>query len=60
MKTIRSSNEFFSSGKNRRTELEWYCGYPACLAAMVAIAAGLLFFFWHRGWFESFSTTKHD
>lgn len=41
-------------------ELNWYWGYPACLAAMAAIAAGLVFFFWRRGWFENFSTIKKD
>lgn len=37
-------------------ELNWYLGYPACLAAMIAIASGLVFFFWRRGWFENFSS----
>jgi magnesium transporter len=41
-------------------ELNWYWGYPACLALMVAIAGGLVFFFWRRGWFENFSTIKKD
>ncbi|MBW4568184.1 MAG: magnesium/cobalt transporter CorA [Tolypothrix carrinoi HA7290-LM1] len=36
-------------------ELEWYWGYPLCLAAMAAIAGGLIFVFWQRGWFENFS-----
>ncbi|HEY9300468.1 MAG TPA: CorA family divalent cation transporter, partial [Phormidium sp.] len=41
-------------------ELNWYWGYPACWAVMIAIAAGLVFFFWRRGWFENFSTIKDD
>ncbi|MBW4608785.1 MAG: magnesium/cobalt transporter CorA [Hassallia sp. WJT32-NPBG1] len=36
-------------------ELNWYWGYPLCLAAMGAIAGGLIFLFWRRGWFENFS-----
>lgn len=39
-------------------ELSWYWGYPLCLASMVAIAAGLVYFFWRRGWFENFSTIQ--
>jgi len=39
-------------------ELNWYWGYPLCLAAMVATAAGLIYFFWRRGWFENFSDVK--
>lgn len=34
-------------------ELNWYWGYPACLALMLTTAAGLVFFFWKRGWFKS-------
>ena len=41
-------------------ELNWYWGYPICLAVMAAIAAGLVSFFWRRGWFENFSTIKDD
>lgn len=41
-------------------ELNWYWGYPACLAGMAAIAAGLVFFFWKRGWFENFSKIEDD
>ncbi len=41
-------------------ELNWYWGYPLCLAAMAVIAAGLVSFFWRRGWFENFSTIKDD
>ena len=36
-------------------ELDWYWGYPFCLALMFAIAGGLVFFFWRRGWFRSLS-----
>ncbi|MBF2004827.1 MAG: magnesium/cobalt transporter CorA [Chlorogloeopsis fritschii C42_A2020_084] len=31
-------------------ELNWYWGYPMCLALMAVIAGCLLFFFWRRGW----------
>jgi len=41
-------------------ELDWYWGYPLCLASMGAIAAGLVVFFWQRGWFKNFSTIKDD
>ncbi len=41
-------------------ELNWYLGYPACLALMGAIAGGLIVFFWRRGWFENFSTIQDD
>lgn len=41
-------------------ELNWYLGYPICLALMVAIALGLLFFFWRRGWLSNSVTIKHD
>lgn len=41
-------------------ELNWYWGYPLCLASMAAIAAGLIYFFWRRGWFENFSTITDD
>ncbi len=39
-------------------ELEWYWGYPLCLAVMLAIALGLIYYFWRRGWFENFSKIK--
>ncbi|MEA5512555.1 magnesium/cobalt transporter CorA [Nodularia sp. UHCC 0506] len=41
-------------------ELNWYWGYPICLAVMAAIAFGLLFFFWRRGWLKDSSTIKQD
>ncbi|HEY9632175.1 MAG TPA: magnesium/cobalt transporter CorA [Coleofasciculaceae cyanobacterium] len=41
-------------------ELNWYWGYPVCLAVMAATAGGLVYFFWRRGWFENFSTIKKD
>lgn len=37
-------------------ELDWYWGYVACWAVMLATAFSLVFFFWKRGWFESLST----
>ena len=36
-------------------ELSWYWGYPLCWALMIAIASGLVYFFWKRGWFKDFS-----
>jgi magnesium transporter len=41
-------------------ELNWYWGYPICLAFMAAIAGGLLFFFWRRGWLKNSSAIKGD
>jgi magnesium transporter len=38
-------------------ELNWYWGYLICIGAMGAIAIGLVYFFWRKGWFENFSTT---
>lgn len=39
-------------------ELKWYWGYPMAWVLMLAIAGGLIYFFWRRGWFENFSPTK--
>ncbi|TBR59967.1 magnesium and cobalt transport protein CorA [Westiellopsis prolifica IICB1] len=36
-------------------ELNWYWGYPACLALMAIIAIVLLYIFWRRGWLENSS-----
>jgi magnesium transporter len=41
-------------------ELNWSWGYPLCLAVMAAIASGLIYFFWRRGWFENFSSIKKN
>ncbi|MBD0389920.1 MAG: magnesium/cobalt transporter CorA [Nostoc sp. C3-bin3] len=41
-------------------ELNWYWGYPICLAVMGAIALGLLFFFWRRGWLRNSVTIKRN
>jgi magnesium transporter len=41
-------------------ELNWPYGYLACWGLMIAIASGLVYFFWRRGWFENFSTIKND
>ncbi|MEH2246577.1 magnesium/cobalt transporter CorA [Nostoc sp.] len=41
-------------------ELNWYWGYPLCLAVMAAIAFGLLFFFWQRGWLQNSVTMKRN
>jgi magnesium transporter len=34
-------------------ELEWYWGYPAVWAVMLAVAGGLLYFFRRKGWFPT-------
>lgn len=34
-------------------ELDWYWGYPLCLAIMLAIALALSAYFWRLGWFNS-------
>lgn len=34
-------------------ELEWYWGYPFIWSLMILIAAGLIYFFWRRGWFRN-------
>ncbi|MBD2629316.1 magnesium/cobalt transporter CorA [Trichormus variabilis] len=42
-------------------ELNWYWGYPLCLAFMAMIAGILIFFFWRRGWLNnSVDINKHD
>lgn len=41
-------------------ELKWHWGYWVCWAVMVAIAFGLIFFFWRKGWLENASTIKRD
>jgi magnesium transporter len=41
-------------------ELNWYWGYPLCLAIMGFIGFGLLFLFWQRGWLENSTTIKRD
>ncbi|MEH2162333.1 MAG: magnesium/cobalt transporter CorA [Nostoc sp.] len=41
-------------------ELNFYWGYPICLAVMAAIAASLLFFFWQRGWLQNSVTIKRN
>ncbi|MBW4630447.1 MAG: magnesium/cobalt transporter CorA [Iphinoe sp. HA4291-MV1] len=41
-------------------ELNWYWGYPACLAFMAVIAFLLVFIFWRRGWFQNFSKINPD
>jgi magnesium transporter len=39
-------------------ELEWYWGYLMCLGIMAVIAGLQIYFFWKRGWFDNFSTTR--
>ena len=33
-------------------ELNWYWGYPLCLGIMLAIALGLIAYFWRLGWLK--------
>lgn len=39
-------------------ELNWFWGYPFCLAVMLIIASGSIVFFWRRGWFTNFSDLR--
>jgi magnesium transporter len=39
-------------------ELDWPYGYLMCWAVMITIAAGMIYFFWRKGWFENVSTIK--
>jgi magnesium transporter len=39
-------------------ELNWYWGYPAVWACMLAIAGGLLFFFQRKGWLHGVGSTE--
>jgi len=39
-------------------ELNWYWGYPATLAVMLAIATAMIIFFWRRGWFRNLSEVR--
>ncbi|MEM8779125.1 MAG: magnesium/cobalt transporter CorA [Cyanobacteria bacterium P01_G01_bin.49] len=41
-------------------ELKSHWGYFTCLGFMGAVAGGLIYFFWRRGWFEPFSAQKKD
>ncbi len=41
-------------------ELNWYWGYPASLIFMGMVGLAMVYYFWRRGWFSSFSTTKKD
>ncbi|MBF2074484.1 MAG: magnesium/cobalt transporter CorA [Synechococcales cyanobacterium C42_A2020_086] len=41
-------------------ELNWYWGYPTCLAVMAGIAITLIFYFKRRGWFENFSGIEEE
>lgn len=33
-------------------ELKWHYSYPLVLLVMIALAAGLMAFFYHKGWFK--------
>lgn len=39
-------------------ELKAYWGYPLCWAVMIAIASGLSYYFWQKGWFEDTATDR--
>lgn len=34
-------------------ELDFYWGYPLCWMMMIAIALGLSYYFWRKGWFDN-------
>ena len=40
----------YSESPLNMPELHWYFGYPFALGIMATVAAGLLFFFWRKGW----------
>lgn len=40
-------------------ELDAYWGYPLCLLGMLAIACGLVYYFWRKGWFNNFVSLKN-
>jgi magnesium transporter len=40
-------------------ELEWEWGYFICWVVMIAIAGSLILFFWKRGWFRNFYSSKN-
>jgi magnesium transporter len=39
-------------------ELNWYFGYPLCMAFMTSIAGSLVYIFWRKGWFENYGVVK--
>lgn len=41
-------------------ELDWYWGYPVCLAVMLVVGVTLFLFFKRRGWFEDFSDLQQN
>ncbi|YAI81242.1 MAG: magnesium/cobalt transporter CorA [cyanobacterium endosymbiont of Rhopalodia sterrenbergii] len=41
-------------------ELHWRWSYITCLGLMATVATSLVFFFWRRGWFDSFYNLKKD
>jgi magnesium transporter len=46
-------------------ELNWYFGYPLAMGLMAIVAAGLVFFFWRKGWLaplnpKNFPSARHS
>jgi magnesium transporter len=41
-------------------ELNWYWGYPLCLALMLLVATILLYLFWRRGWLSNSANLPRD
>jgi magnesium transporter len=39
-------------------ELNAYWGYPLCWIGMLAIASGLVYYFWRKGWFHNLASLK--
>ncbi len=41
-------------------ELEWYAGYPFALAIMLAVAIGMVIYFWRKGWLSAPEVLKDE
>ena len=41
-------------------ELGWSLGYPMVLGLMLAMASGMLVYFWRKGWFRSTARSTRD
>lgn len=39
-------------------ELNWYWGYPVTWAVMLTVGAGMIFFFWRKGWFSNINESE--
>ena len=50
---------FDRSSPYNMPELGWRYGYPACLGFMALIAAGLIFYFYRKGWLKNNDANLH-